>query len=86
MFSFDDLEFRIDERSGMRRAREFFKNGYGVSVIIGPYSYGGHEGLYELAVIEKDGSLCYDTPITDDVLGWLTKDDVTRYGQQVEAL
>lgn len=84
MFSFDDLEFRID-RDGMKRARTKFSNGYGISVVIGPYSYGGRNGKYELAVL-KDNDLCYDTPITDDVLGWLTKDDVTRYGQQVEAL
>lgn len=29
----------------------FFRNGYGASVIQGPYSYGGREGLYELAIL-----------------------------------
>ena len=84
MFSFEDLKFRND-RDGTRRARVNFPNGYGVSVVIGPYSYGGQDGKYELAVT-KDNDLCYDTPITDDVLGWLTPEDVTNYGRQVEAL
>ena len=29
----------------------FFPNGFGASVISGKYSYGGPEGLYELAVL-----------------------------------
>lgn len=31
---------------------------------------GGERRLFELAVME-DGRVCYDTPITDDVLGYL---------------
>ena len=56
-----------------------FDNGFGASVIRGPRTYGGPEGLFELGVIEWHGNvwdLTYDTPITDDVLGWLTEDDV----------
>lgn len=36
---------------------------------------GGREGLFELAVMEN-GRVCYDTPITDDVIGYLTVADV----------
>jgi len=36
-------------------------NGYGWSII-----YLGNQ-VYEIAVL-KDGELCYDTPITDDVI------------------
>lgn len=55
-----------------------FPNGFGASVIrnrIG--SYGGQKGLWELAVIRvystdpPQWNVTYDTPITDDVLGWL---------------
>jgi len=57
-----------------------FDNGYGASVVRNQYSYGGSSGLYELAVIKFDGDewdLVYDTPITDDVLGWLEDEKVS---------
>ena len=62
-----------------------FSNGYGASVIQSEYSYGHEYGLYELAVL-KDGELCYSTPITGDIIGYLTADDVTEYLQQIEKL
>jgi len=43
-------------------------------------------GLWELAVIGKDGSLCYDTPITDDVLGYLTEEEVNNTLVLIEQL
>jgi hypothetical protein len=65
-----------------------FDNGFGASVVqftvggIGG-SYGADSGLWELAVIrftgentDADFTLTYDTPITDDVLGRLTDEDV----------
>ena len=59
--------------SGQRdHVRFFFGNGYGVSVVRGPGSYGYEAGLWELAVLvgdEREYTLCYDTPITDDVVG-----------------
>ena len=47
-----------------------FENGYGASVVKHDYSYGGKMGLYEIAVLDSKGALCYDTPITDDVVGY----------------
>ena len=61
------------------------KNGYGASVIRHRGSYGFERGLYELAVI-KDGDICYDTPITDDVLGYLTEDDVVDTVKRIAAM
>jgi hypothetical protein len=55
-----------------------FENGYGASVVSHPMSYGGKMGLYELAVLDKNGELTYDTPITDDVIGYLTPEQVTE--------
>ena len=55
-----------------------FDNGYGASVIKHDMSYGGKKGLYELAVLDKDGSLCYNTPITEDVIGHLTFGEVDK--------
>lgn len=49
-----------------------FSNGYGASVVRHERSYGGREGLFELAVLDSDGNICYDTAITSDVIGWLT--------------
>ena len=53
-----------------------FDNGYGASVVKHDFSYGGKNGKYELAVLDKDGSLCYDTPSTEDVIGHLTMGEV----------
>lgn len=93
MFDFTHMKFQQWVAPGVAtvQARYWFANGYGISVIRGPSSYGGSQGLYELAVIERarcgDGwTICYDTPITDDVLGWLTPEMVTEYGRLVEAL
>lgn len=70
-----------------------FENGYGASVVKNPYSYGGDEGLWELAVVlvyENEGrlswKLVYDTPITEDVLGWLTWEEVEETLKQIEEL
>ena len=49
------------------------------------YSYGGDKGLYELAIF-KDGEICYDTPITDDVIGYLREQDVTEVMEKIQQL
>ena len=55
-----------------------FENGYGASVIKHYGSYGYEEDLFELAVLDSNGSLCYDTTIADDVIGHLTNDEVLK--------
>lgn len=71
-------EFLIKERSlfgGIQKIYKF-ENGYGASVIKHRASYGGMDGLWELAVIlfleEEKWKLCYTTEITQDVIGFLT--------------
>jgi len=63
-----------------------FDNGYGASLVWGPYAH----GELEMAVLTfgSDGSwdLCYDTPITDDVLGYLSYDEVEPLLDQIAAL
>ena len=89
MKTFKDLEFEsINDAPFMvgKKARMHFDNGYGVSVVSHTFSYGGKNGLYELAVIKYPDAICYDTPITDDVLGYLTEDDVTKYLGQIQNL
>lgn len=87
MKRFDDLEFKPHKNfPDGKQAKLSFDNGYEVSVIQSEHSYGGSRGLYELAIIDEDGLLCYDTPITDDVLGWLSESDVTKIMQKVQEL
>ena len=87
MKQFKDLEFQImDPFMNGKQARIMFDNGYGASVVSHNFSYGGSEGLYELAVLGKDGDLTYDTPVTNDVLGWLTDKEVTEYMEDIQAL
>jgi len=59
-----------------------YLNDYGALL----FSYGSNLGLWELAVIGKDGRICYDTPITSDVLGHLTEEDVNSTLEQIAAL
>lgn len=83
---FEDLKFEAHPAGcGGVRAVHTFPNGFGVSVINASFSYGGREGLYEVAILFK-GSLTYDTPLTDDVIGNLTTDEVGEYLVKVEAL
>lgn len=94
MKTFNDLEFKpnpsnIEGYDLGVASRIFFPNGYGASVVKGPYTLGGSKGLYELAILEGDengSELCYDTPITDDVLGYLTEADVTEALKQIQEL
>ena len=86
MITFNDLEFKQDLQRGLNAARIMFDNGYGASVIIGPHTYGGEDGLYELGVLGKDKKLTYDTPVTEDVKGYLSEDDVTKLMEQIQKL
>jgi len=66
-----------------------FSNGYGVSIVSHQYSYGGNVGQYELAVLEgseEKSHLCYDTDITDDVLGWLDLEEALDIADRVSKL
>ena len=78
-----------DHLDGTEHYQFHFKNGYGASVIRGPYSYGGPQGLYELAVLRKrrkHWEITYDTTITDDVLGYLKHDDVVKALEEISKL
>ena len=86
MKTFNDLEFKQDIQRGLNAARIMFDNGYGASVVVGPYTYGGEDGLYELAVLDSNGKLTYETPITSDVEGYLTEDEVTKLLEQIQLL
>lgn len=63
-----------------------FPNGYGASVVKHDFSYGHEDGLWELAVLDSNGDIDYDTEIADDVVGYLTNDDVDEILAQIENL
>jgi len=82
-------EIVFEEKDNIKRARLHFENGYGASIVCnpGPFfkSYGGDQGLYEIAVL-KDNSICYTTPITSDVIGHLSEADVEQIVNQIKNL
>lgn len=62
------------------------ENGFGASIVRHCFSYGNEQGLWELAVIGKDGKIAYDTPIAEDVLGYLTETEVNEILEKISAL
>ena len=64
--------------------REFFPNGYGISIVSHEFSYG-----LELAVLKgnaNEAEICYDTPITSDVIGYCTAEQLVEIVKDVKAL
>lgn len=63
-----------------------FENGWGASIIRHSGSYGGRQGRWELAVLDSTGEIRMDTPITGDVVGWLTEPEVLTLLDNIELL
>lgn len=103
MISIHKLIYKHDIFDGTQRLYRF-ENNFGASVIRHSGSYGGNDGLYELAVIIWDPkanitlvetdlysritgwTICYSTPITDDVIGYLEEDRVNTILSFIEKL
>lgn len=67
----------------------YYANGYAASVVKHDGSYGSHADLWELAVLRNvlgSWTLAYDTPITDDVCGYLTEEQVVDLCEQIKSL
>ena len=75
---FKELNFQPHPMGMRQQCIVQFPNGYGASIVKGEHTYGGKEGLYEMAVFGKDGHISYDTPVTDDVLGYLSEEAVEK--------
>ena len=96
MKQFKDLEFKPHLSGIGKHALMFFKNGYGVSVVrfelMGGFGYGSYtnnESEWELAVLfgNKDAwDITYNTPITDDVMGYQSNEQVTETMKKVQKL
>lgn len=86
--TFEDLEFQpwasrhevtpssFSGLLGAEQAIMEFPNGYGVSVLFGEAFYSNGIDTYELAVLHN-GHLDYTTEVTNDVLAYITKEEVT---------
>lgn len=84
MSNFERLVFTVRPFMG-EQAIAAFNNGFGISVVRGPNTYGGSDGLYEAAVLHH-GRICYDSGITDDVMGWLMPEAVDELIERIMAL
>ena len=92
-FKYDEIktsgEYLVKRKDGscypdMRVQRIYrFPNGYGASVVRHENSYGGREGLFELAVLNSSDDT---TPVTIDVEGWLTIENVDKLLDHISKL
>lgn len=88
---FEPIDARPLESGAVQKLYRF-PNGYGASVVKGMHTYGGEEGLWELAVLvfksptSDEYKLTYETPITTDVEGHLTDDDVEELLAKINQL
>lgn len=75
------------ESTGSTQVIFKFTNGYAASIVQGPYTYGGPDGLFEMAVLDSNGNLHYDNPVTpDDVAGFLSVEEVQEKLHQLAHL
>jgi len=85
-------KYCLGQQSFMSGIQKLYKfdNNYGASVVCHDGSYGGQQGLWEIAILwffDKDSySITYDTPITDDVIGWLEWEEVEEYLEKIKKL
>ena len=87
MIKFDELEFKELSDMGGVYCRIMFENGFGASIVKHEYSYGGKDGLYEIAVLDDiEGGPIYYTSVTDDVLGHLSESDVETHLNEIKNL
>ena len=79
--SLDSFVTEKNSYYGKNQTKYSFPNGYGASVISG-------EGInrFEIAVLEADGSLCYTTSVTDDVIAGLDVEGVYKILDKIKNL
>ena len=67
------------------------ENGYGASDVCHDGSYGGpydefEKNLWEIAVLDSEGVITYHTPVTQDVIGHQSDEDVERVLKEISEL
>ena len=69
-----------------------FPNDYGISLVCHSFSYGNDDNEFEIAIINYDSEdnddcdIFYTTKLTQDVLGYQSKEDVIDVIQKTIAL
>ncbi len=67
-----------------------FHNGYGASIISNKLIYGSsdyhYESLSEVAIINDNGEIVYDTPITNNVISNCTESDIEEILNKIKNL
>lgn len=71
--------------SASKRASYNFDNGFGVSVLFGTLYYSNGIDSYEVAVM-RNGGVCYDSGITDDVISRISRYEVSEIMHKVQSL
>ena len=59
-----------------------YANGLRISVVKHDFSYGGLEGLWEIAALDEEGDFITSDVwynADDDVIGWVTDEQLTQY-------
>jgi len=95
MITFDNIEFKQHVTGNGVHGLIFFPGGYGLSVVRYRHPSGGGSYTsndtedYEVAIIKgRKGNwkICYDTILTNDVLGFQTKEDINKIINHVQRL
>ncbi len=81
----EKIEDKSDHILPMVRMLIYFKNGRKLSVIRGPYSFGGSKGLYEIMPAGKagDDGLFDECDQGDSVCGYLSGERVEYYIKKI---
>ena len=70
-----------EEYMNAKHAKMQFENGYGISVL----KYSNGIDTYEVAVLDNNG-ICYNTSITNDVIGYVDANEVSNIMKQIQEL
>jgi hypothetical protein len=84
--TFADLKFEKRKHGMGQQAKMQFDNGFGVSVLLGDMFYSNGVDTYEVGILDKAGDLTYSSGITEDVIGRVSSDEVTKIMKQVQKL
>ena len=82
--TFKDLKWQ-DHPDGGKMAIINFSNDFGASIISGENFYSSEEFPFEIAVL-KFGNICFNSGITEDVIGYCNEETVTNILKDIQDL